>query len=100
MKYSKQLIAAAAMLALGGCFTVPAGPSAPRSDSGRTGAMGYAGAPAEPSDNLYYGNPNNTVRYTNPDRTVYYQEHGRTVVFENAATGYTLEESKSTGGSQ
>ena len=44
MKYSKTFIAALATVALGGCFTLPAGPAGPQGATGDTGATGYTGA--------------------------------------------------------
>ena len=44
MKYSKLFVAAAATLALGGCFTLPAGPAGPQGATGYTGATGDTGA--------------------------------------------------------
>src|SRR5665647_2152801 len=44
MKYSKLLVVAAATLALGGCFSLPAGPAGPQGATGDTGATGYTGA--------------------------------------------------------
>src|SRR5665647_3867792 len=44
MKYSKLLVVAAATLALGGCFSLPAGPAGPQGATGDTGAPGYTGA--------------------------------------------------------
>ena len=44
MKYSKLLVAGVAALALGGCFSLPAGPAGPQGATGDTGATGRTGA--------------------------------------------------------
>jgi hypothetical protein len=44
MTYAKLIIATVTALALGGCFSLPAGPAGPQGATGDTGATGYTGA--------------------------------------------------------
>jgi hypothetical protein len=55
MTYSKLIIATAAALALGGCFSLPAGPAGPQGATGDTGATGYTGATGSTGATGYTG---------------------------------------------